>query len=89
VQNNFGQVLDDVTRTRTRYVVNRRGVPQAVVLSFDDFVGLLNDDAERQRLSSILKELRPAYNLGESLDVVPSSQAGDNPSAGGDHVERV
>jgi prevent-host-death family protein len=77
-QNNFGQVLDDVTRTRTRYVVNRRGVPQAVVLSFDDFMTLLENDTERRQLGSILRELRPSYNLGEPLD---SHEPGGNPAA--------
>lgn len=67
-QNNFGQVLDDVVRTRTRYVVKRRGTPQAVVLSFEDFIELLNNEAQRQDLSAVLKELSPVYTLGEPID---------------------
>lgn len=67
-QNNFGQVLDDVTRTHTRYVVKRRGTPQAVVLSFDDFVHLLDDEAEREHLSRVLKEVGPVYSLGETIE---------------------
>ena len=39
-QNNFGQVLDDVTHNRTRYVVERRGVPQAILLSVEDFANI-------------------------------------------------
>lgn len=67
-QNNFGQVLDDVTRTHTRYIVKRRGTPQAVVLSFDDFMHLLDNDAERTQLHRVLKEVQPTYTLGEPVE---------------------
>ncbi len=66
-QNNFGQVLDDVTLNRARYIVKRRGVPQAIILSFDDFSHILGDDDERKRMGSVLKELRPQYNIGEVI----------------------
>jgi len=66
-QNNFGQVLDDVTLNRARYIVKRRGVPQAIILSFDDFAHVLGDDDERRRMGSVLKELRPQYNIGEVI----------------------
>ncbi len=67
-QNNFGQVLDDVTRNHTRYVVERRGVPQAIVLSFDDFAYLLSDANERRQMDAVIKELRPEYKLGQVLN---------------------
>jgi prevent-host-death family protein len=67
-QNNFGQVLDDVTCNHTRYVVERRGVPQAIVLSFDDFAYLLSDANERRQMDAVIKELRPEYKLGQVLD---------------------
>ncbi|MGI8587832.1 MAG: type II toxin-antitoxin system Phd/YefM family antitoxin [Chloroflexia bacterium] len=67
-QNNFGQVLDDVVRTRTRYIVKRRGTPQAVVLSFEDFIELLNNETQRQDFASVLKELSPVYSLGEVIE---------------------
>lgn len=66
-QNNFGRVLDDVVHNRTRYVVKRRTTPQAVVLSFDDFMLLLDDEVERQQFGNVLKETRPIYSLGEPL----------------------
>jgi len=66
-QNNFGRVLDDITHNRTRYVVKRRGVPQAIILSFDDFAYLLNDDEERQQMSNVLREIRPEYHLGQVI----------------------
>ncbi len=69
VQNNFGQVLDDVTQNRTRYIVERRGVPQAIIVSFDDFASILDDESERRQMDAILKELRPEYRLGQILDV--------------------
>jgi prevent-host-death family protein len=64
-QNNFGQVLDDVTQNRTRYIIERRGVPQVVILSFDDFTHVLDDESERQQMDAILRELRPEYRLGQ------------------------
>lgn len=64
-QNNFGQVLDDITQNRTRYIIERRGVPQAVILSFEDFSRVLNDSKERQQIDSIIRELRPEYGLGQ------------------------
>lgn len=64
-QNNFGQVLDDVTRNRVRYVINRRGVPQAIIVAFDDFSGILSDEGERRQFATVLRELQPQYDLGE------------------------
>ena len=67
-QNNFGRVLDDVTLNRARYVIKRRGTPQAIVLSFDDFASMLHDEGERARIGSVLRELRPKYVLGEVIE---------------------
>ena len=67
-KNNFGQVLDDVTRNHTRYIIGRHGVPQAIVLSFDDFAQVLGDDGERKKIGAILKEMRPEYRLGQVVD---------------------
>lgn len=67
-QNNFGQVLDDVTHYHTRYIIERRGVPQAVLLSLDDFVHVLGEEGERQQMNTILRELRPEYHLGQVLE---------------------
>ncbi len=74
VQNNFGQVLDDVTQNRTRYIVERRGVPQAIIVSFDDFASILDDESERRRMDTILRELRPEYRLGKILDVTTGTK---------------
>ncbi|MBN1889017.1 MAG: type II toxin-antitoxin system Phd/YefM family antitoxin [Thermoflexales bacterium] len=71
-QNNFGQVLDDVTHNHTRYVVERRGIPQVIILSLDDFTNLLGNEHERKQMDSVLKELRPEYQLGQVI--VPSPQ---------------
>jgi prevent-host-death family protein len=72
-QNNFGQVLDDVTHNHTRYVVERRGVPQAIILSFDDFTCLLGNEQERQYMNTVLRELRPEYHLGQVIVPPPQS----------------
>jgi PHD/YefM family antitoxin component YafN of YafNO toxin-antitoxin module len=67
-QNNFGRVLDDVTLNRARYIVKRRGVPQVIILSFDDFDYVLRDDSERRRMGSVLRDLRPQYRIGEVVE---------------------
>jgi prevent-host-death family protein len=66
-KNNFGQVLDDVTQNHTRYVIKRRGVPQAIVLSFEDFAYVLSDEDEREQMDTILREIRPEYRLGHVI----------------------
>ena len=67
-QNNFGRVLDDITRNQTRYIVERRGIPQVIILSFDDFAAILGDEQERQQLNAILQEVRPEYRLGQIVE---------------------
>jgi PHD/YefM family antitoxin component YafN of YafNO toxin-antitoxin module len=66
-QNNFGRVLDDIIHNHTRYVVERRGTPQAIMLSFDDFAHLLDNENERKQMTSVLRELRPEYQLGQVI----------------------
>ena len=67
-QNNFGQVMNDITQNQTRYIIERRGSPQAVILSFDDFSRIVNDELERQNVNAILKEVRPTYELGRVIE---------------------
>jgi prevent-host-death family protein len=66
-QNHFGQILDDVIQNHTRYVIKRRGAPQAIVLNLSDFERLLADERERSRIGIIIRELRPVYDLGEAV----------------------
>lgn len=73
-QNNFGQVLDDVTQNHTRYIVERRGTPKAVILSFDDFAKVLNDAKERHEMGSIIKELQPEYGVGQVVTLKARSK---------------
>lgn len=73
IQNNFGQVLDDITQNHTRYIIERRGSPKAVILSFDDFERVLGDAKERQEMGSIIKELRPEYGLGHIVSLKPKA----------------
>ena len=72
-QNKFGQVMNDVTQNQTRYVVERRGNPQAIILSFDDFTRILNDKTEREHMDTILKEVRPVYELGRMIGSTPAN----------------
>lgn len=67
-QNNFGQVLDDVNQRRTRYIIERRGIPQAIILGLDDFTSVLADEEERAQMNRIVAEVRPAYRLGRVLE---------------------
>ncbi|MBN1877475.1 MAG: type II toxin-antitoxin system Phd/YefM family antitoxin [Anaerolineae bacterium] len=67
-QNKFGQVLNDVTQHQTRYIIERRNSPQAIILSFDDFSRILNDELERQTINAMLKEVQPTYALGRVID---------------------
>jgi PHD/YefM family antitoxin component YafN of YafNO toxin-antitoxin module len=67
VQNNFGRILNDVTQNNTRFVVKRRNLPQAIILSLTDFEELLTNDGEQRRMASMVRELTPVYSLGEAL----------------------
>ena len=65
-QNNFGRLLDDVIQNHTQYVIKRRSVPQAVLLSLVDFQTLLTaSESERKEIGKIIRELGPVYHLGE------------------------
>lgn len=66
-KNNFGRILDDVTQNHVRYIIARRGAPQAIMISFNDFASILADEAERLQMTSVLRELRPQYSLGTVL----------------------
>lgn len=66
-QNNFGRILQDVIKNNTRYVVKRHNLPQAIILSLDDFEQLLTDVSEQSRMTQILRDLEPVYQLGETI----------------------
>ncbi len=69
-QNNFGRVLDDVTHHQNRYVIERRGVPQVIILGLDDFASLLNNAEAREHMDNLLQELRPEYHLGHIVEPI-------------------
>jgi PHD/YefM family antitoxin component YafN of YafNO toxin-antitoxin module len=66
-QNNFGRILNDVIQNSTRYIVKRRDLPQAIILSLDDFEKLLADQHEQSKMARIVRELTPVYSLGEAV----------------------
>ena len=67
-QNNFGRMLDDAVRNGTRYVIQRRNAAQAILLSMTDFESLLaEDDTERRRLATMVRELSPVYSIGDAI----------------------
>lgn len=67
-QNNFGQVLDEVTQNQIRFIIERRGIPKAVILSFDDFERLLSDELDQKQMFTLIKDVRPKYKLGQNLN---------------------
>jgi len=68
-QNNFGRILDDVIQNGTRYVIKRRNISQAILLSLPDFERLLAaSEDERQQVGDVIRELSPVYDLGETVD---------------------
>jgi len=68
-QNNFGRILDDVIQNGTKYVIQRRNIAQAILLSLPDFQRLLAaSEGERQSIGDIVRELSPIYDLGETVD---------------------
>lgn len=69
VQNNFGQIIDAVAQEHTRYIIKRRNVPQAIIMSLSDFRQLLLNPIEREKIDSMIRELTPVYQLGEDLDL--------------------
>ena len=68
-QNNFGRVLDDVTHNHTRYVIERRGVPQVIILSFDDFAHILSDEEERQQMAEQMAQMQAAQMAMQAGEV--------------------
>lgn len=67
-QNNFGRVLDDVVQNSTRYIVRRRNISQAIIMSVADLERLLRgDETERKKLEKIIHETRPTYTIGDAI----------------------
>jgi len=71
-QNNFGQILDDVSQNHTRYIIKRRNVSQAIIFSLADVENLLSNQSEREKMQHLVRELSPIYHLGETLDTLSS-----------------
>jgi prevent-host-death family protein len=66
-QNNFGQILNDVIQNNTRYVIKRRNLPQAIILSLSDFEQLMTNHSDQSKMVNMVRELVPAYKLGEEI----------------------
>jgi prevent-host-death family protein len=66
-QNNFGQILNDVVQNNTRYVIKRRTIPLAIVLSLSDFEQIMANQDERQKMTHVVQELGHVYSLGETV----------------------
>ncbi|MCD6345217.1 MAG: type II toxin-antitoxin system Phd/YefM family antitoxin [Anaerolineae bacterium] len=66
-KNHFGRILDDIIQNRTRYVIKRRGAPQAIMLSLPDFEQIIGDEHQQSQIGKVIRELVPEYNLGETI----------------------
>jgi prevent-host-death family protein len=66
-QNNFGQILSDVVQNNTRYIIKRRTIPLAIVLSLSDFEQIMASQDERKKMTHVVQELGHVYNLGEPV----------------------
>ena len=67
-QNNFGRVLDDVVQNSTRYIIRRRNISQAIIMSVMDLERILaGDEVERAKLERIIHEARPVYAIGDAI----------------------
>lgn len=66
-QNNFGRVIDDVIQNNTRYILQRRSSPKAIVLSLSDFQSLVNNQDEQLKLTKLIREMSPSYDFGETI----------------------
>ncbi len=67
VQNNFGQVIDDVIQNHSRYVIKRRNTPQAILLSLADIRELLASGDDIDQMNNVIQELIPVYELGQTF----------------------
>jgi PHD/YefM family antitoxin component YafN of YafNO toxin-antitoxin module len=66
-QNNFGKILNDVIQNNTRYIIKRRSLPQAIILSLSDFEQLLTNHSDQSKMIATVRELAPVYKLGEEI----------------------
>ena len=66
-QNNFGRILNDVLQNNTRYVIKRRNLPQAIILSLTDLEQLLTNNDEQRKMANMVRDLTPVYSLGEAI----------------------
>jgi prevent-host-death family protein len=57
----FARLLDDVYSHGTRYVVQRFGMPRAVLISLADYERLVAAERENR---AVAREHRPPYQLG-------------------------
>ncbi len=66
-KNHLGGILDDIIQNNTKYVIKRHGTPQAILLSLSDFEQVLGDEQKQNDIRSVIRELKPAYDLGETI----------------------
>jgi len=66
-KNHFGGILDDIAQNNTRYIIRRRGMPQAIMLSLSDFEQVLKDERKQHDIGKVIRELKPEYDLGETI----------------------
>jgi len=78
-QNNFGQVLDDATRNHACYIIERRGAPQAILISCQDFARILQNAEERRAMLRIIRQMMPEHSIGRVIQA-PAPNTNRRPS---------
>ena len=61
VRQNWSQVLNQIARRKTRVMVEKSGIPVAVLISADDFERLSRLEAEREARFSLIDRAREAF----------------------------
>ncbi|MBA7486209.1 hypothetical protein ES707_21765 [subsurface metagenome] len=67
-QNNFGLIIRESTHNQTRYIVTRHGVPEAMIIGFDDILNLLSNSTECKSLRATLVAIRPKFQIGAAIE---------------------
>jgi Phd_YefM. len=66
-QNNFGRIMDSVTKDHVGFVIERRSVPEVWVISNSDLRDILSNSAQRKEIEKLLKNISSRNDLGETI----------------------
>lgn len=71
---NIAKVIDDIHERFDRYIINRRGKPEVIMLSIEDYESLLETieiESDREAMRRIKKaEKEMSQNKGKTLEAL-------------------